>query len=526
MLYKLKFHCAHALVALQNFLSKLQPTDPIGYDCNRMCQDGTRENVIDKITQWTQQSQVREESLLWVRGQAGIGKSSIAASVCERLSSMNMLAACFFCKRDDGSFRDPLRLISTIAYGLATRCPEYGCLVANAIRDNMELCNLHMNQRYQGLIQRPLQELWYLTVPPLAIVIDALDECGTPGYPQKLLEILVDMSQLVPWLSVIVTSRPTGELLGCYHDISQNRKIISLLDVQEFDASNDIRAFIERSLLGVAKRDMWPNGSIDKLCQKANGIFLWASIAVQYIRGAVGSTGSRLRVALGDQGSPVFKNLDELYTNILLSGMNDAGEDNKTLFRKCMGAIIMASTRQPLPIDNLSSLLQGEPTIFELRRVVENIGSVLYLDEQRGNAVRFYHPSFADYLATTSRSQDLCISLEQENINFTRGCLQTLKEETRFNICELETSYLPNKELHNLEDLVEKKISKHLRYSCLHWIGHVVDCPPGSLHKEIQDIIDSPTIIYWIEVLSLLGKLDIALVHLPRLIKWLSVRLN
>ncbi|CAE6481237.1 unnamed protein product [Rhizoctonia solani] len=505
---------------LYDFLSRLQPISPSGYDRDRMCQDGTREDVISEVMNWTQRLPT-QHSLLWIRGQAGIGKSSIATSVCERLNNAQRLAACFFCKRDDDTLRNPLRLINSIAHGLALRCPEYGRAVASAIRDNVELCNLYMDQRYEGLIRKPLQELWYPNVSPLVIVIDALDECGTPDSRRKLLGHLQDMTQLVPWLGLIVTSRPTPEIQDFFHSMQQNATLTPPVDLQRFDASTDIRAFLKWNLHEVAERDDWPKQSIDQLCQRADGIFIWAATATRYILDAVGSTEGRLRKVLGDQKSPVSDSLDELYTNILLNGMRDTGDDNKALVRQCIGAIFMTSTRQPLSISSLSTLLHGELDSWSLKRVVNNLGSILYLDEGQGGAVRFFHPSFADYISDPLRSQDYYVDLGQQNCSFARGCLRIIQKEARFNICGLKTSYLPNNQVPELMERISTNISKHLRYGCLHWINHVVDSPPVVSQSLIQEAIIGPRMIFWIEVLSLVGRVDIALVDLPRLMQWM-----
>ncbi|KAG8715231.1 hypothetical protein FRC11_005205 [Ceratobasidium sp. 423] len=496
----------HAL-GLHEFLGRLQSASPSGHDCDRVCQDGTREDVIDRIMGWTQQLPTRRKSLLWIRGQAGIGKSSIAASVCERLNRTGMLATCFFCKRDDDNFRDPLRLINSLAYGLAARCPEYGRVVANAIRDNMELCNLHMDQRYEGLIRKPLQELWYLSVSPLIIVVDALDECGTPNSRQKLLGHLQDMSQLVPWLGLIVTSRPTPEILDFFSGVPESTT--SPIDLQEFDASHDIRAFIERKLIDVAKRDNWPYKSIDRLCERAGGVFIWAAIAVRHILGAMGSTEGRLREILNNQKSPVSNDLDKLYADILSSGMGDREDDNKALVCQCLGAIVIASKHQPLSIPILSTLLE-KPT-SDLDTVVKNLGSVLYLDGQLGGAVRFYHPSFADYITDPLRSQDFHADLDQQNINFARGCLRIIQKETRFNIFECT-------DLRVVSIRGYPSICATVAYiGSATWLVPL----PKQLQEEIRKMTTGPQLIFWLEILSLIDRLDTALIDLPRLIQWL-----
>ncbi|KAG8687890.1 hypothetical protein FRC08_011718 [Ceratobasidium sp. 394] len=83
----------------RTLLDKLNPVGKARYDPGRACLAGTRTDIIEKITTWCKTSN-DPNRLLWVHGQAGLGKSTIAASVCQQLGE-NLLAASFFCKRDD-----------------------------------------------------------------------------------------------------------------------------------------------------------------------------------------------------------------------------------------------------------------------------------------------------------------------------------------------------------------------------------------------------------------------------------------
>lgn len=385
--------------------------NPSGYDPARACLDGTRERIIADAVTWTEQS-AASEHMLWIYGQAGMGKSSIATSLCIQLAEDKVLAASFFCKRDDENLRDPLRLINSIAHGIAIQCDSYAKAAAAEIQENRELCTAHLSVRYEGLMRNPLQTLKDLTLPrPLIVVVDALDECGTDDTRQHILKHLWDMSQLVPWLKIVVTSRPDGDI----KDFFLATKFVSSRDLLKLDASSDIRAYLQKELGGVARKHDWPEGSVEQLCQNASGVFIWAATAVRYITGFRGSTTPRLRKVLEGQKSTVSDNLDVLYRSVILAGMKDNEEDSQALFRQCIGAIVVASMRRPLSIADLSSLLPKNVTYPDVEEVVRSLGAVLHIDKQLGGAVRFYHPSFADYVTDLSRSGDLFLCPEDRN---------------------------------------------------------------------------------------------------------------
>lgn len=507
---------------LYGLLSQLQPVHPSGYDPSRACLEGTREGIISNIILWTEQS-TAQECMLWIHGQAGIGKSSIATSVCLQLANKGVLAASFFCQRNDPSLRDPLRLINSITHSLASRHPLYGQAVATAIQEHRELCTAHMDVRYEGLIKKPIQSLEDTSMSrPLIILVDALDECGTYDTRRNLLVRLSDLSKLVPWLKVIVTSRSDGDIQRFIQ--SSNKSHVSSRNVHDFDASDDIRAYIQKELGEIARKHRWDEGSIDLLCEKASGVFIWAATVKNYLTGFRGSTIPRLQKVLYDQKSTVSDHLDTLYRSVILAGMPNVEEDQKAVFRQCIGALAIASTRQPLPIVSLSSLLQGQLDPITLEEVVNSLDAVLHVDEHLDGAVRFYHPSFADYATDSSRSADLYVFPEERNVELAMGCLMTMERGLRFNICELETAYLLNSQVPDLAERIKLNISDHLNYACTYWISHLIDTPRGTLMNEVEALMSSPRVLFWLEALSVLGRVEIGLQGLLELQEWLPVR--
>ncbi|KAG9078104.1 hypothetical protein FS749_009936 [Ceratobasidium sp. UAMH 11750] len=82
--------------------------------------------------------------LLWIYGFTGLGKSSIAASVCLRLKEAELLVSSFFCKRDDPLLRDAASLLNTVIFELATRHEGYRrAVAANAIQEVPQICTAH-----------------------------------------------------------------------------------------------------------------------------------------------------------------------------------------------------------------------------------------------------------------------------------------------------------------------------------------------------------------------------------------------
>ncbi|KAG8770868.1 hypothetical protein FRC12_004010 [Ceratobasidium sp. 428] len=488
-------------------LEKLNPVGHAGFNPKQMCMSDTREAMIDEVVNWTNIDQGK--AVFWIYGFAGLGKTSVAASVCQRLQDQGTLAASFFCKRDDPNLRNPLCILNTIAFQLAVRYKPYALAVSDAIQNDGGLCGSHIQRRYAGLLHKPLGSLKTRPTGILVVVIDALDECE--GDAALLLESLQGLLQLVPWLRLIVTSRPEQDIKGAF---SRGDDRVVSRDLFQAEASQDIDTFIRKSMADIARKKCrgkpFTEDTIQKLTQRSNGLFIWAATACKFI--AAGPPTSRTQEILEDTNSnarshPVAA-LDGLYEGTIRRSMGDDGEDNRRIVRRALGAIVCISRRTPLSVLHLEGLLSGELELGELDSVVKALGSVIYEDGGPGGPVRIYHPSFEDYLIT--RSEHFRVDLAELESIMARCCLNVMLKDLRFNICGLETSYLLNRDILDLQKRICGTIGMHLQYSCLHWSSHL-DMGQRGLEETLRSFLFGETLIYWIEVLSLLNKLDVGL---------------
>ncbi|KAG8730692.1 hypothetical protein FRC11_006081, partial [Ceratobasidium sp. 423] len=487
-------------------LNQLKPMDPSGYDPNRSCLDGTREVILNRIITWTQ-NRDNSEGFMWISGQAGMGKTSIATSLCQRLDHIGAFAGSFFCQRNDPESNDPLRLINNLAHEIASRCPPYAQEVSIAIHSNCTLCNAHLSLRYEGLIKRPLEKLKSLSIPTtLVAIIDGLDECGDCNSREQILRQLYDMSRVVPWLKIIITGRPVADLQGIFRRNCPDEPIVHL---HKYDATPDIRAYIQGQLGELAEAECWPTGSINQLCTMSQGVFLWATLAIKYIRVSILPALPRLQKLLNNQMSPVTDHLDALYIRALKTATHGGEDEIKDAHLRCIGAILATSEHEPPTIPELQHhfLIAGQIDQLTLEQVVKNLAPLLLVLD--GGRVRLHHASFKDFVTNPLRAGEFHIPLDRY--------LQVMQRDLRFNICGLETSHLLNSEVHDLKLRVQLRIRPALKYACMHWIDYLISSSNQTPIGAIKEFLKGPQLMYWIEVLSLLGRLDVAITGLPKL---------
>ncbi|CAE6536797.1 unnamed protein product [Rhizoctonia solani] len=495
-------------------LNLLKPMDPSGYDPRRACLGGAREVMLNRIITWTQ-NRDHPEGLMWISGQVGIGKTAVATSLCERLDNIGAFAGSFFCRSDDPDSSDPLRLVNNIVHEIASRCSPYARGVFSAIRAKRTLYNAHLRLRYKGLIKSPLEKLKSLSMPvALVVIVDGLDECGDYDSREQILHLLYEMSELVPWLKVIITGRPVGDLQDSFRGNCPHEPITHL---QTYDAAPDIRAYIEGQLSQLAETERWPPDSIDQLCIMSQGAFLWAALATKYIKKSIFPALPRLQKVLKNRKSPLTDHFDTLYVKALKTAIDDNEDEIKDAHLRCIGAILAISEHEPLAIPDLQYLLlvAGWIDQLTLERVVNNLTPLLLT--QDGGGVRFRRGSLKDFVTNASRSGEFYIALNQYEADPAACCLKVMQRDLRFNICELETSHLLNSEVPDLKLRIRSHIGPALKYACIHWIDHFFSSPNQALVGATKEFLGGPQLMYWIEVLSLLGRLDVAIAGLAKL---------
>jgi len=95
-----------------------------------------------------------------------------------------------------------------------------------------------------------------------------------------------------------------------------------------------------------------------------------------------------------------------------------------------------------------------------------------------------------------------------------------------FNICKLETSYISNLEVVDLEKRVEENIPPHLLYSCQFWATHLqgTEFDPD-LAQLVRGLVTGEQMLFWLEALGVLKLIGEACGALISAEGWLQVSL-
>jgi len=454
----------------------------------------------------------------WVYGLPGIGKTSLAHSICETLDERNQLVGAFFCQRDDTNLSEPRNILPTLIYKLAENSPTFRRIVAERLRSKPNLTTESMKDTHflDFFLSLPGQH----TKHSRAFVINALDECGSNQNRQDVLKTLTDAAALAPWLKIIITSRPEIDIERFFHGLtSSSHSSYDLATDQK--ACDDLRTFARSQFDLVASQwhllTPWPEESdFNRLIARANGLFIFIKTLVLALENSDDPEKS-LKEALQVSAGTGLESLYGLYSSILKARSNIDG-----FWRM----IVVTTTAQyrPLRKETITKLTGVKPNLVE--KWVDALSSLLYRDEGANGAIRVRHLSISDFFLS-----DRCeyqMNLREAHVQQGIACLETMLKELRFNMCNLDDSRLANADVKDLQSRIEVNISNPLQYSVLYWPNHLYLSPdtvnrhPRALGNLIGFFRGSYP-IFWIEVLSIMGMVPIGAPGLRRVITWLSV---
>ena len=216
--------------------------------------------------------------------------------------------------------------------------------------------------------------------------------------------------------------------------------------------------------------------------------------------------------------------LDEMYVTVLNSVVVKR-QKPLVWFRSLMRQILYIL--EPLPMDALRAMrmhFPHEDDCFNVELILDHMGQLLSGVTDHKNPIQLLHSSFHDFLTDQSRSGDYFVGKLDIQADLAVASLGVLHGDLCFNICGLESSYLLNKDVPGLAESVKAKIPAHLSYSCLFWAKHLEATKfDPDLAWHVKGILGNKRILFWFEVLSLLGVLGNAAPALSSVARWSQV---
>ncbi|KAL7941685.1 sugar transporter domain-containing protein [Trichoderma barbatum] len=418
--------------------------------------------------------------LLWIKDDAGKGKTMLLCGIIDDLQNRNIKPCYFFRQATDPRLNSATAILRGLIYLLVDTNRQ----LLSHIQEKYDQAGAALFQDANSWVVLSQMFTKLLDDPSLegqVFMIDALDECQADL--ERLLDLLVGKSanSHARW---IVSSRNWTGIEAKLGTISQ--KIRFSLELNEESVSEAVSFFVAHKTAQLKEA----KGLDDEtellvrnyLTDHARGTFLWVSLVCKQL--------SKMEV----RERHVVKKMTEL----------------------------VAVVYRPISLAELASLLDVEDEFNreDLKEIVTSCGPFLVIKD---DVVRFVHQSAQDFLL-----QDGMFISElgsQHYVVFSRS-LDILSATLRRDMYNLRRpgalieEYTPNQDQHAL---------RHAQYSCIYWVDHlqaVNDLEREKCMLALQDdgIVHhffNKKLLNWLEALSLMRKMPDA-VRMARTLKKLK----
>lgn len=297
------------------------------------------------ITNWLQDDSAPRTCLL--TGAPGVGKSAYAAHFTHY---NDHVAAALFCSSEMNTFNDPRTVIQTVAYLMACRLTAYRqSLMLHLPEDRAAVQRLSEKELFEQLISKPLSLAVNGNHERMVILLDGLDECGSPEN-NMLAKTLDEFAPSLPdWLRILIVARDIPA-------ISVYTKGAYRIEIGSESENNleDIRAYYRFELESKFGDDPHWDDALERMTARSQGIFLYAQMLTDLLRsrGTLGAT------------EEYPDGLDAVFTRWFSWFFNES--DFRSFWRPAISCILGAPA--PLPAETLRRVMHwGENELADFR---------------------------------------------------------------------------------------------------------------------------------------------------------------
>lgn len=370
-----------------------------------------------------------KESILWIRGTLGVGKTIMAGFFIDLLKCLypDSIIAYFFCRSGQSGLSKTKEIIRTLSYQCikddvgarslleALRCKDF------PINDTLSVGFL-----FEKLLKEPLSQ----TSKDVFIILDGLDEADRTDLdcserpPRPEVDILLKHLASLSSARLLLISRPEAAISTVIPN-----SITKTLG--RYDNIKDITAYIQKTINGSERlnRHFWNEGidPFDFFFTYANGIFLWVVVVLHQLS----QTRSR---ATFRQYLTMFSDAAGDMERLYLSVVSRFHGENRRWVVEILRWVVNA--RAVLTIEELQQAVESslQDEISEFREFLEvDCGSLLHLQwiNQYMVNVVLVHETLRSFLTrATCCPQDFRVESEDSLCRVVVACIHVLSNRT------------------------------------------------------------------------------------------------
>lgn len=460
---------------------------------------------------------------------AGTGKSTVACTVAKLLNERASegrasLGASFFCARQQEDLQNPLLILPTLVYQIARNSRLFGDALEEVERD---LFYKPVDLQVQGIFVKPwisCSRSRSKDLPPMVVVIDALDEnLGARALVKTLMAVLGQTGKLAG-LKFFIISRPDPELTKHY-DHFHPKVVCHLHEIESAVVYEDILRYVAHTLPGIAEEPI-----LEDLARSANGLFIYAATAVRLVQTAAPS---QQKTELEDllhswpsreNTAHLTSSLDDVYVQVLTSAFSCMPNQRRGTGLLILHTIICMQTRVTTQViaDLLGSIRPVDKDAVQ--KIVQSLHGVLYTHAD--GTIYWYHSSFFDFLHNVDRATltldparstqqvlQTTLNASSQHGLLAEACFRHMNDKLHFNMCKLSSSFDFDKDIADLQSRREAHVPPSLQYANQYWAIHLRNAADhqrslqdGSPVEDLSQLLLhflEQRVLFWIEVMNL-----------------------
>lgn len=449
--------------------------------------------------------------LLWIKADPGKGKTMLLCGIINEImleyAARDVTVGFFFCQSTDLRLNSATAVLRGLAYLLASQHPlllrhvraEYESKGKQVFEDTNAW--IALSKSFMNMIDDP-------SLKRVCLVVDALDECDKDL--RRLLTFILQTAKH-PKIKWLVSSRNVLEIEKVLKADDLQLRLCLEVDNNITSVVQAVGSYIE-SCLSTLENVIDEPEILErvrrKMLEKANGTFLWVSLVAKEL----GEAQIWDVEQLIDEVPP---DLEHLYGR-MLQQIDLLKLKNPQYCRALLSTVLMAN--QPLSLEEVGCLAGLPPIVSSKPRIIHDIiklcGSFLVVKEER---VYIVHQSAKDFLLGKVFNTFFQTQETQVHRRLYFQSLETLTETLSRDMYSLK---------HPSFRVQEMRISpidplRKVEYSSVNWIVHLQafseyvdeEQEDGSALKQFL----SHKFLYWLEALSLTGRVSEAISSMQRL---------
>ncbi|KJZ68649.1 hypothetical protein HIM_11961 [Hirsutella minnesotensis 3608] len=454
--------------------------------------------------------------LLWIKGHAGTGKTMLLIGIIRELESKpDSLAprlSYFFCQGTDSTLNNATAALRSLIWMLLVQQPYLIKYLRKKYNDSGTALFRDSNAFFalRGAFWDMLKDP---ELSPVLFVVDALDECDrtNPGLNEliDLISVSISRTAKVKW---IVSSRPEVAVQAKLRNPVISKALIEL-DAQTLEAP--VNAYIDHKLRALEGRDGYDTDTLAELStevrQRASNTFLWVALVFKELESVDGWDAVE---TINSTPAGLSELYDHMMDRIGKGKMHDPQRCKSVLTATCLAY-------RPLFLAELSAVA-GLSTKINPRTIVEKCGSFLTVMEE---TVFLIHQSAKDYLNENFEDRLQRSGTAQGHADIGRRSIEAMSSVLKHNMYDLDYGFKG-------EDMKtpEPDPLAPIGYSCVFWADHLFESgETSSCKRQLSDDgaefrFLKEHLLYWLESLSLLGKVPEGLRSIRKLLRIVQVR--